>query len=119
MLDTLWRAAEPKVYIGKDEFLSWFDGCEVRPVEMEGELAFITVQKGPEFHFHSLGTGKRISLAMIRDFLTKSIDQHGYALTKTPHADARQHRFNKRFGFVEIGRDAFDVHYRIESLPHA
>lgn len=114
IVDRLWAVAEPNVFISKECFVNNLDGWEIEPVHIEGELAFATLTNGAAFHFQSFGTGKRISLSMIRDFLEKIIAVHGYATTKTPKEDARQHRFNLRFGFVVIGEDEYDIHYRIE-----
>lgn len=116
--DFLWEKAEPLFFGTKDEFLKTLDGSDIKPVEIEGRLAFITSQKGPLFHFTSLDTGHRITLTMICDFLRPIIAEHGFAETRTPKHDERQHRFNKRFGFLVVGEDEFDTHFRIERLPH-
>lgn len=117
--DLLWQKAEPVLFISKDEFLKTLAEWVIKPVYIEGELAWITVQKGPEFHFQSIGKTRVMPLRMIRSFLQAIIAEHGYACTKTPLEDVRQQRFNQRFGFVETGRDGFDIHFRIETLPHA
>lgn len=88
-------------------------------MEIEGELAFVGGKKGPHFHFDSFGTKHRLPMSVIRPYLQQIIDEHGFALTKTPRDDERQHRFNRRFGFTPCGEDALDIHYRIERLPHA
>lgn len=116
--DILWDKAEPVLYITKDEFLQTLAEWTLKPVYLDGELAWITVQKGPEFHFQSVGRTRLMPLRMIREFLQDIIDQHGYALTKTPVEDTRQQRFNERFGFFRVGQDQYDIHYRIEHLPH-
>lgn len=114
--DRLWEQAEPHLFIAKDEFLKNLDGWEIKPVEVDGELAFATLVKGPAFHFQSFGTRHPISLRMIKEFLRTLIDQHGYATTKTPKEDTRQHRFNRLLGFQAVGEDEFDIHYRIEKI---
>jgi hypothetical protein len=116
--DRLWEKAEPVLYITKEEFLKSLEGSYIEPIEIDGELAFATLQKGPLFHFHSFGTKRQISLKMIRAFLQKIIDQYGYAETRTPKDDERQHRFNTILGFKQVGEDEFDTHFRIERLPH-
>lgn len=116
--DLLWEKAEPNIYLTREEYEERFlKGWDIKPVYVDGELAFVTTQKGPLFHFHSFGTKKPISLKMIRDFLQGIIDEHGFAETRTPHEDERQHRFNLRFGFQKVGADEFDTHFRIERLP--
>jgi hypothetical protein len=119
LTDLLWEKAEPVLYCTKDEYLQTLAEWTIKPVHVDGELAWITVQKGPEFHFQSVGETRVMPLRMIREFLQGIIDQHGYALAKTPLLDVRQQRFNQRFGFVEVGRDALDIHFRIDRLPHA
>lgn len=116
--DRLWEKAEPSLYISKDEFLYWLDGWDIEPVEIDGELAFVTLRKGPLFHFESFGTKRLISPKMIRAFLQKIIDEHGYAETRTPKGDKRQHRFNLAYGFQIVGEDELDTIFRIEKLPH-
>lgn len=116
--DILWEKAEPVLYISKDEYLQTLAEWTIKPVHIDGELAWITVQKGPEFHFQSVGRTRLMPLRMIREFLQAIIDRHGFALTKTPLEDTRQQRFNERFGFFRVGQDQYDIHYRIEHLPH-
>ena len=117
--DRLWEKSEPFLYIGKDEFLKWLDGWDIQPVEIDSELSFVTLQKGPLFHFQSFETRRPISPKLIRAFLQKIIDQYGYAETRTPKADHRQHRFNQAYGFKIVGEDGLDTHFRIDRLPHA
>lgn len=119
LTDLLWEKAEPILFISKDQYLATLAEWTIKPVYLDGELAWITVQKGPEFHFQSVGPTRRMPLRMIREFLQGILDEHGYVLTKTPVDDERQQRFNRRFGFVEIDRDALDVHFRLDRLPHA
>jgi len=119
LTDILWEQAEPYLFTTKDAFLKSLEGWTVTGHRSGDELAWITCVNGPEFHFATVGRTRILPLRIIREFLQGLIDQHGYCLTKTPHHDERQHRFNRRFGFVEIGRDAFDVHYRLNSLPRS
>lgn len=117
LTDLLWEKAEPVLYISKDEFLHTLAEWTIKPVYVEGELAWITVQKGPEFHFQSMGRPKIMPLRLIREFLDSILAAHGYAQTKTPIEATRQQRFNERFGFKRVGQDQYDIHYRIERLP--
>lgn len=112
----LWQKAEPFLYISKEQFCEQLRAWTVKPVEIDCEIAFAFLTNGAEFHFESFGH-HRITMAMIRESLQPLIDTYGYAATKTPHEDERQHRFNRRFGFVVTGKDEFDIHYRIERLP--
>jgi hypothetical protein len=117
--EALWAEAEPRLYISKEQFYEWLEGWSIKPIHIDGDLAFITLRKGCEFHFTVMCTKHRITMPIIRECLQPIIDDHGYADTKTPHCEERQHRFNRRLGWRETGRDEFDIHYRIEKLPHA
>jgi hypothetical protein len=116
--DLLWEKAEPVLFITKDEYLATLAEWVIKPVHLDGELAWITVQKGPEFHFQSVGKTRVMPLRLIREFLQGILSEHGFALTKTPIEDTRQQRFNERFGFHRVGQDQYDVHYRLDHLPH-
>lgn len=116
LTDVLWQAARDKVFITKSEYLESLKGWTVKAHCVDGILAFITVQRGPEFHFHSMNAKTRLSMRMIKKFLEPVIAEHGYAMTRTPHEDGRQQRFNRKLGFVEAGRTEFDVLYRIERI---
>lgn len=115
--DRLWEGASEILFISKDEFLRSLEGWQSEPVYCDGELAFVFFIKGPEFHFQSLSKRHLVLLMkMSRERLQKLIDIHGYALTRTPKMDTRQHSFNRAFGFSPVGEDEFDVCYRIETL---
>ena len=115
-MERLWDKVEPVVFISKDQFLIGLRDWSMDGVSVGGILAFITIQRGPEFHFHSLNTGLSPTRKQMCDFVGRIIEQYGYADTKTPRNDIRQHRFNKIFGFVKVGEDEYDIHYRIERL---
>lgn len=115
--DMLWEKAEPFLFITKEAFLINLDSWEIEAVEHEGELVAILVTKGPEMHFQ--GTGLPIPRKIVFGVLQKIIDQHGYALTKTPKDQTRQHRFNALIGWKAVGEDAYDIHYRIDALRRA
>lgn len=116
IIDRLWEKDEPSLFITKEQYVKSLEGWGVVTAEHNRQTAFVALVKGPEFHFKSFGTGTALSLRMIRTFLGKIIAQHGYAQTRTPKEDARQHRFNRRIGFVAVGEDEFYVIYRIERI---
>lgn len=116
ILDLLWEKSAPVLYISKEEYLAELNGWDITPVEIDGQLSFITVVKGPLFHFVSLGTKQRIRPSMIREFLGRIVSAHGYAETRTPVEDVRQQRFNLAYGFQEVGQDGFDIIYRIDRI---
>lgn len=113
LIDMLWNDVKDVLYIDRAEFESRLAGWQVTPVVIDGVTAFATMTNGPEFHCHSFETGKPIPRKMLRDFIDGIVRRYGYALTRTPKEDVRQHRFNKAFGFEVVGEDAYDVFYRI------
>lgn len=113
----LWEKASEVLFVEKEDFLSDLAPWTIVPVEIGSELAVLTLQKGACFHFFSLGTRHPITRRMIFEFLRPIIAEFGYAETRTPKSDTRQHRFNRIFGFQPVGEDAFDVIYRITALP--
>lgn len=115
MLDVaahLWAKAEPTFFITREQFYASLAEWDVAI----HDDAFVSITRGAEFHFESLETGRQLTRKMIVAFVQKIIDSHGYAITRTPHEDVKQQRFNLLFGFVEIERDAYDVIYRIERI---
>lgn len=115
LMDRIWAQLEPEVFITRAQFERGLDGWEIEPVEIDGELAFVAFTKGPEFHFTSFDAGYPITRDMIWTRLTTIIDKHGFATTRTPKNESpRQHRLNKRLGFVEVGSDEFFIHYRLD-----
>jgi len=117
--DILWEKAQEQLYISKEEYLTSLEGWDIVPHYVDKELAWVTLQKGPLFHFHSVGQTRALPARRLRAFLQSIIDAHGYAETRTPKDDERQHRFNRIYGFKVVGEDEFDTHFRIERLPHA
>lgn len=115
--DMLWAKAEPFLFITKEAFLGNLDGWEIKAVDHGGELIAILVTNGAEMHFQ--GTGRPIPRKIVFGVLQKIIDQHGYALTKTPKDQIRQHRFNTLIGWKAVGEDTYDIHYRIDALRGA
>lgn len=114
-IDALWAQIEPTVFISRAEFVASLADWDVEPVRIDGVLAFVTMTKGPEFHFAAFGTGAPISRGMIRARLDPIIARHGFVTTRTPREGAdRQHRFNRAFGFREIDGDEFFVNYRMD-----
>ena len=118
IIDKLYDRLPPLVFVSREDFGRSLQGWAIEPVEIGGALAFVFLSKGPEFHFQSFGQHHRITMAMIRSRLDPILAAHGYAMTRTPKDDARQHRFNLRFGFEAIGEDEYDIFYRVERLLH-
>ena len=115
-VDLLWRSISKTLFISREQFVESLAGWEMETVTLDNCPAWVVLTKGPEFHFQSFTSQYPITMKMIRERLQKIIDEHGYALTRTPKSDERQHRFNLAFGFTVAGEDEYDRHYRIEHL---
>lgn len=113
VIDALWAQIEPVVYITREQFVRELEQWDIEPVQIDGQLAFVTLTRGPEFHYTSFGLGK-LSIAMIRGWLEPILDRYGYATTRTPKSEPRQHRLNLRLGCTVTGEDEFFIHYRLD-----
>jgi hypothetical protein len=113
----LWQQIEPIVYITREQFERGLAEWDVTAIEVEGKLAFVTLTQGPEFHYTSFDTGTPITLAMIRGWLEPILAKYGYATTRTPKSEPRQHRLNLRLGCTVCDEDEFFIHYRLEAPP--
>lgn len=114
LVDILWQHRPSLLFASRAQFEAALDGWEIDPREIDGDLAFIFLTKGPELHFTTLQTGHPMPKAMARDVLQKIIDAHGHVIVKTPRHEERQQRFNRTIGFHEIGGDAYNVHFRMD-----
>jgi len=111
-INALWELVKDELIIDKSEFIANLEGWEI-----EQFPRFIRINRGAEFHFIPTGNGNG-TRQDIRDCVQPIIDRNGFAATHTPIEDTRQHRFNKLVGFIETGRDARYVYFRIEELRH-
>lgn len=112
IIGRLWE--DSPLFLTRAEFERTLQGCDIEPVEEDGRAIGCFLVKGPEFHyakFDATPVGKR-HLAR----LAALIEQHGYAVTRTPKDDRRQCRFNEKLGFVKVGEDELDITYRIEKM---
>ena len=112
LTDLLWQAVEPVMFITKEQFLASLCQWEIDIIETEGEPAFITLTRGPEFHIHSVGSGRRIPLREIERRIGVLVERYGYAETRTPKHMAKQRKINEMFGAMIVGEDDLDIHYR-------
>ncbi len=114
VIDELWRQAEPTVYISRDEWERALDDWTIEPGERDGALAFVILTRGPEFHFTVFGSPSAlIWLPALRARVAALIDEHGFALTRTPKELTKQRREMEMSGFVAESEDEFYIHYRI------
>ena len=116
LVDRLWEKAEPLFFSTKEAFVSGLQELEIYPILRDGEILVIVSTKGPEMHFETMHTGRPITRGVVREVLDPLISKYGYAVTKTPKHEIRQRRFNELIGFVMVGEDEYDIHYRIERV---
>lgn len=116
LVDRLWEKAEPMAFIPKKDFVKALKNWDIRPIVEDGVLIAIVGEDGPHMHFETTGSGKPIPRRVVIDILQRIIDRHGYAVTKTPKEEERQHRFNRLIGFEVTGEDEYDVHYKITQV---
>jgi len=114
VIDSLWRQAEPSVFITREQFEESLVGWTIDPVERGGELVAAVVTRGPELHFATF-VRFAFSLRLIREHVDPLLERHGFVLVRTPKDDARQRRFNERLGFVAEGESEFFINYRLEA----
>lgn len=114
LIGKLWE--DSPLFLTREEFERALQDCSLEPVEHEGRIVGVFVVKGPEFHFAKWDPTYQAGRDILRKYPGEIIKRHGYALTRTPKQDTRMQRFNERLGFVRVGEDEWDVHYRIEQL---
>jgi hypothetical protein len=112
--DLIWERARETLFVTREQFMAGLAEWQVEAVERDGTMIGAVMRKGPEFHFCTTGALARIDRQVIRDVLAPQMERYGYVLTRTPKIDARQHRFNRVMGFVAVGEDRYNVHYRLD-----
>lgn len=116
LIERLWEKAEPLFFATKDEFIRGLTDWDVYPILEKGEILLIVATNGPAMHFETMNTGRPITRRVVKQVLNPLIKKYGYAVTKTPKDETRQRRFNELIGFVMVGQDEYDIHYRIEHV---
>lgn len=116
LVDRLWEKAEPLFFATKDEFINGLSDWDIYPVMADSKILLIVATNGPHMHFETMSTGRPITRRIVRQVLEPLIEKYGYAVTKTPKTEMRQRRFNELIGFVMVGEDEYDIHYRIERV---
>lgn len=116
LIDRLWEKAEPLFFSTKDDFVRGLNDWNIYSILEKGEILIIVATSGPHMHFETMETGRPITRRVVRQVLDPLIKEYGYAVTKTPKGELRQRRFNELIGFVMVGEDEYDIHYRIERV---
>lgn len=104
------------LFYTREQFERTLDGWQIHEVYGASGIAGVVITRGPEFHFAKWDPAYQVSRADLRRWPGELIEQHGYAITRTPKYDKRQQRFNERLGFERVGEDEYDIHYRITRL---
>lgn len=114
ILERLW--ADSPLFLTREAFEHGLQDWTFHEMHRGGRLVAVFISKGAEFHFTKWDAGYHFTRDDLREWPGGLIERYGYADTRTPKTDTRQRRFNERLGFVQIGEDEFDVHYRITRL---
>ena len=115
IIDRLWERTEPFVFITRAQFDQTLVGWDIESHEIDGGLHYVTLVKGPEFHFDILSEKRPFTMHRVRACLKPILKRYGYVTTRTPKRESRQQRFNKIVGFKRTGEDEFFVHYRMNA----
>jgi hypothetical protein len=112
LIGRLW--AESPLCVTREAFEQSLAGWTVEPVVQGEALIGAFLVKGPELHFEKFDRTAvtRAHLHRLRDL----IQEHGYAVTRTPKADTRMLKFNARLGFRPIGEDGEYIQLRIDAI---
>lgn len=84
------------------------------PMYVDGRVCFALMVRGPEFHVLSLRTGAPFPMKLFRSMLDDLVQECGYACTRTPLHEAKQHRVNAMLGLKIVKTDELDVYYRLD-----
>jgi hypothetical protein len=114
IIDRLWQ--DSPLFLTREQFGQTLQGWEIHRVHGAAGLAGVVITKGPEFHFSKFDPHYQVTRADLARWPGDLIAKYGYALTRTPKDDTRQHRFNARLGFVKVGEDQYDIHLRITRM---
>lgn len=117
LVDLMYAHKSDLLFVTPVQYRAALEGWTLEPLYIEGDLAFVLVSKGPEFHYVSFETGHRLPLKLFANRCMQLHRRHGYFETRTPKEDRKQQHFNERVGMKRIGEDAYDFHYRLTDVP--
>ena len=99
-----------------DQFQAVLETCRVNQEIIDGEVAFITVCFGPDFHLLSMDTGHLITRPMIMRQFAPLLEQYGKVTTTVPKTDVRWARFLRVAGFRVTGEDWCSTRYEMDRV---
>lgn len=88
---------------------------EVGPIMADEKSIGVIATKGHELHVTlDKLDAKRFAKRIIKECLTKRIDQQGYLVTRARIGDTKVFRFLGRLGFYKTHSDADCIYFRID-----
>lgn len=116
LAEFVYNEISERLTIPKSEWLEAAKEWEMRPVEVNGELAAVVMVQGNEVHVaaNSKFRGKWLSRKVIRDILGNLITDYEQVITSVSYSNQLGRSFVERLGFVP---DC--VVYKLEKLKHA
>lgn len=94
------------------------DGWQVATAQRAGVDVGFVITRGPEIHMLSLVGPRAMTRKNIGQFLHPIVEEHGYATTRVPLAEA-DHRLREALGFVQTWADANYTYWALTSRPYA
>lgn len=117
MDDLLWSQVSGFLFCTKEEYLQALSSFTRHAVVRDGALIGVVLIRGNEIHV-AWKHGESGTRRLLKQHLGGLIEQYGHAVTRVPLWRTASRVFVERLGFVESGRDANDIYYRIERMNH-
>jgi len=117
MDDLLWSQVSGFLFCTKDEYLQALSSFTKHAVVRDGVLIGVVLTRNNEIHV-AWTHGESGTRSLLRKHLGGLIERYGHAVTRVPIWRTASQDFVARLGFVESGRDANDIYYRIERMNH-
>lgn len=116
LAEFVYNEISERLTIPKSEWLEAVKEWEMRPVDVNGELAAVVMVQGNEVHVaaNSKFRGKWLSRKVIRDILGNLIADYDQVITSVSYGNELGRKFVERLGFVPDS-----VTYKLEKLKHA
>lgn len=115
LAEFVYEEISERLTISKAEWLEAAKHWEMRPVEVNGELAAVVMVQGNEVHVaaNSKFRGKWLSRKVIRNILGGLIEEYGQVITCVNWGNKDAAAFVERLGFVPD-----NVVYRLDKPKH-
>lgn len=115
LAEFVYKQVSKDLTISKDEFFEGLKDWELKPIEVDGELAAVVAVKGNELHVSSGENfrGKWLSRRVIKNVLGVILSEYGQAITCVNWGNKAACEFVERLGFVPD-----NIVYRLDKLKH-